>query len=81
MLEVRCKIPNFANFCVQKSKYSKFYPSSKTEKKVPEKTREDIPGGPSFAFTRKAVVNETFIRKSSSLYKSIVGQHASQPNP
>ena len=30
-------------------------------------------GGPSIAFTRKAVVDETCIRKSSNLCKSIVG--------
>ena len=30
-------------------------------------------GGPSVVFTRKAVVDETFLRKSSNLSKSIVG--------
>ena len=38
-------------------------------------------GGPSFVFTRKAVVDETFIRKSSNLCKSIVGIDASQLHP
>ena len=35
-------------------------------------------GGPSIVFTRKAVANETFIRKSNNLCKSIVGIDASQ---
>ena len=38
-------------------------------------------GGPSIVFTRKAVVDETFIRKSSILCKSIVGIDASQLYP
>ena len=47
-----------------------------------EKIREeDMVGGPSIVFTRKAVVDETFIRKSSNLCKSIVGIDASQLHP
>ena len=38
-------------------------------------------GGPSIVFTRKAVVDETFIRKSTNLCKSIVGIDASQLYP
>ena len=38
-------------------------------------------GGPSIVFTRKAVVDETFISKSTSLCKSIVGIDASQLYP
>ena len=38
-------------------------------------------GGPSIVFTRKAVVNETFKRKSSTLCKSIVDIDASQLYP
>ena len=38
-------------------------------------------GGPSVVFTRKAVVDGTFIRKSSSLCKSIVGIDASELYP
>ena len=38
-------------------------------------------GGPSVVFTRKAVVDETFLRKSSKLCKSIVGIDASQLYP
>ena len=35
-------------------------------------------GGPSIVFTRKTVANETYIRKSNNLYKSIVGSGANQ---
>ena len=38
-------------------------------------------GGPSIVFTRKAVVDETFIRNSSNICKSIVGIDASQLYP
>ena len=38
-------------------------------------------GGPPIVLTRKAVVDETFIRKSSNLCKSIVGIDASQLYP
>ena len=38
-------------------------------------------GGPSIVLTHKAVVDETFIRKSSNLCKSIVGIVASQLYP
>ena len=46
-----------------------------------EKIREDVVGGPSIVFTRKAVVNETFFRKSTNLCKSILGIDASQLYP
>ena len=38
-------------------------------------------GGPSIVFTRKAVVDETHIRKSNNVCKSIVGIDASQLYP
>ena len=38
-------------------------------------------GGPSSVYTRKAVVDETFSRKSSNLCKSIVGIDAGQLYP
>ena len=38
-------------------------------------------GGPSIVFTRKAVVDETFIRDSGNICKSIVGIDASQLHP
>ena len=42
---------------------------------------EGMVGGPSIVFTRKAVVEETLIRKSGSICNSIVGIDATQPYP
>ena len=35
-------------------------------------------GGPSIVFTRKAVVDQTYIRNSENICKSFVGMDASQ---
>ena len=80
MLKLRCTLPNLANICLHKSTDAKFYPFTEEDKDLLEKLREDV-GGPSIVFTRKAVVDETFIRKSTNLCKSIVGIDASQLYP
>ena len=67
MLKLECTLPNLANNCLDKSTDSKFYPFTESDKELLEKIREDMVGGPSIVFTRKAVVDETFIRKSSNL--------------
>ena len=67
--------------CLHKSTDSKFYPFTESDKDLLEKIREDMVGGPSIVFTGKAVVDETFIRKSSNLCKSIVAIDASQLYP
>ena len=46
-----------------------------------KKILEEVVGGPSIVFTRKAVVDETFIRKSTNICKSSVGIDASQLYP
>ena len=81
MLKFGCTLPNLANICLHKSTDSKFYPFTESDKDLLEKIREDIVGGPSIVFTRKAVMDETFIRKLSNLCKSIVGIDASQLYP
>ena len=43
-----------------------------------KKVREDVVGGPSIVFTRKSVVDETFVQKSTNMRKSIVGIDSSQ---
>ena len=78
MLELGCTLPNLANYCLHKSTDSKFYPFRESDKDLLEKIREDMVRGPSIVLTRKAVVDETFIRKSSNLFKSNVGIDASQ---
>ena len=81
MLKLGCRLPNMANICLHKSTDSKFYLFTESDKDLLEKIREDMVGGPSIVFTRKAVVDDTFIRKSSNLCKSIVGIDASQLYP
>ena len=66
---------------MHKSTDSKFYPFTESDKDLLEKIREDMVGGPSIVLTLKAVVDETFIRKSSNLCKSIVGINTSQLYP
>ena len=80
MLKLGCTLPNLANICFHKSTVAKFYPFTEGDKDLLEKIREDIVGG-SIVFTRKAVVDETFIRKSTNLWKSIVVIEASQLYP
>ena len=81
MLKLGCTLPNLANICLHKSADSKFYPFTESDKDLWEKICEDMVGGPSIVFTRKAVVDETFISKSTNLCKSIVGIDASQLYP
>ena len=78
MLKLGCTLPNLANICLHKSTDAKFYPFTEGDKDLLEKIREVVVGGPSIVFTRKAIVEETFIRKSTNLCKSIVGIDASQ---
>ena len=78
MLNLGCTLTNLANICLHKSTDAKFYPFTEGDKDLLEKIREDVLGGPSVVFTRKAVVDETFIRKSTNTSKSIVGIDASQ---
>ena len=57
----------------------KIYPFTGGDNDLLEKIREDA--GPSIVFTRKAIIDETFIRKSTKLCKSIVGVDANQVYP
>ena len=81
LLKLGCTLPNLANICLHISTDAKFYPFTEGDKDRLEKIREHVVGGPSIVFTRKAVVDETFIRKSTNMCKSIVGIDASQPYP
>ena len=77
MLKLGCTSPNLANICRHKSTGSKFYPFTESDKDLLEKIREDMVGGHSIVFTLKAVVDGTFIPKSSNLCKTIVRIDAS----
>ena len=81
MLKLGCTLPNLANICLHKSTNYKFYPFCESDKDLCEKIRENMAGGPSIIFTPKAVVDETYIRSSSNVSKSIVGIDASQLYP
>ena len=80
-LKLGCTLPNLANFCLHKSTSAKFYPFTETDKDLLQKIREDMVGGPSTFFTRKAAVDKTFNPNSGKFCKSIVGIDASQLFP
>ena len=81
MLKLGYNLANLANFCLHKSTDAKFYPFTEGHKDLLERIWEDVVDGPSIYFTRKAVVDETFIRKSANKCKIIVGIDASQLYP
>ena len=81
MLKLGCTLPNLANFCLHKSTNENFYLFCESDRDLCEKIRRDMTGGPSIVFTRKAAVDEAFIRDSSNVCKSIVGIDASQLYP
>ena len=81
MLKLGCTLPNLANICLHKSTDSKFYLFTESSKDLLEKIRENMVGGASIDFLRKAVFDETFIRKSTILCNSIVSKDASQLYP
>ena len=81
MLKTGCTLPNLANICLHKLTNSKFYPFNESDKDLLEKICEDLVGGPFIVLTRKAVVDETFIRKSTNLCKTIVGIDKNQIYP
>ena len=67
MLKLCCILTNLANICLHKSTDAKFYPFTEGDKDLLEKVREDVFDGLSIVFTRKTVVDETFIRKSANI--------------
>ena len=81
MLKLGCTLPNLANICLHKSTDRKFYPIIEADKDLHEKIRSEMTGGPSIVFTRKAIVDKTFIRRSNNICKTIVGIDASQLYP
>ena len=81
MLKLGCRLPNLANICLHKSTNSKFYPFVEADNDLHDKIREDMTGGPSIVFTRKAIVDQTYIQNTENICKSIVGIDASQLHP
>ena len=81
MLKMGCALPNLANICLHSSTNVNFYPFPEGDKDLLEKIRQDMVGGPSIVFTRKAVVGHTHTLSSSNTCKLIVGVDASQLQP
>ena len=61
MLQLGCTSPSLTKICLDKPTDAKFYAFAKEDKTSWKKIREDVVGGPSIVFTRKAVVDENFI--------------------
>ena len=78
MLKLGCTLARLAYICLHKSTDATFQPFTAGDEEIWEKFRENVVGGPSIIFTRKAVVDKTSIRKSTNICKSIVGIDASQ---
>ena len=74
-------LPNLANICLHKSTKHRFFPFVESYKDLLDKIREDMTGGPSIVFTRKAVVDQTYIRNSENISNSIVSIDASHFYP
>ena len=69
MLKLDCTLPILANNCLHKSTNNKFYPFVEADKNVHDKIRENMTGGPSIVSTRKAVVDQTYVRNSENICK------------
>ena len=78
MVELGCTPSNLANIFPHKSTIAKFYPFTENNKVLLQKTDEDMAGGPTFMFRRKAVVDETLVHDSIKKCKTIVGSDGSQ---
>ena len=81
MLKLGCTLPNLANICLSQSTDARIFPFTEGDEELLEKIREVVVGGSFIVFTRKAIVDETFIRKSANICKSIFGIAASQLYP
>ena len=64
-----------------KSTNNKFYPFVEADKDLPDKIRKDVTVGPSIVFSRKADVDQAYIRNSEKICKPIVGIDVSQLYP
>ena len=58
-------LPNLANICLHKSTTAKYHPFTESDKVFLDKVREDVLGGAPIVLTRKAVLDEAFIRDST----------------
>ena len=68
MLKLGCTLPDLANICLHKSFDAKFYPFTEGENFFWKKIREDVVGGPSIVFTRKAMKLMKFLFENQKTY-------------
>ena len=81
MLNLGCNLTSPANLWLYKPNEAKIYPIMEPDESLREKIRKDVVGDPSIVSTRKAVVDKTFIQKSTSIRKSKIGIGACQLYP
>ena len=77
MLKLGCTLPNLPNICLHKATVAKIYPVTEGDEDYLEKIRKLV-GDLSIVFTRKAIIDENFIQKSTNLCKPVVAIYASQ---
>ena len=81
LLKLGCTLLNLANVCLHKSTDAELYSFTEEDGDLLKKINEIVVGGPFIVFTRQAVADKTFLRKTTNLCKTIVGSDASQVNP
>ena len=62
MLKLSCIVPILTYNCLYRSTDAKYYPFTDGHKAMLQNIREDMVGGPSIVFTRKAIVGKILIR-------------------
>ena len=73
LLMLGCTLPNLANICVHKSTDAKFYPFTEGDKDLLEKIPEDVVGGPSIVFTRKALLMKLLFESLQTFANLLLG--------
>ena len=81
MLKLGCTLSTLVKLCVHKSTGSNFFPFTERDKDSLQEIREDMVGGPSNMFTRKALVVKTIIQNLTNQCKLNVCNGANQLYP
>ena len=81
IFKLGCMLTKMTNNCSGKSTEAKICPFTEGDKDLLKVIPQDVSSSPIFILTRKAGVDETFIRKSKHICISIVWIDPSQPYP
>ena len=81
MLKLGCNLSKLGKICLHKPADLKSYLFTEKDEDFVEKKKKDMASGPSIGFTWKVLGEETFIRNSTNLCKSIVEIDACQLYP